>query len=302
MHRQMISASCSLHRGKNRSMRFSSAVVEFMMTLFLAAFRPASMVLGPEVSMESGMDATSCTVDTSHSMAAGPSSRPGPTLTSSACAPHSTWRTARSWMNLASRWSMAFPTEVNRPLILSEMMSMMIEPTKVAGRIKAVALTALFGAFGQRQGYYGGRGLYDGDIPWLRNATRSPRRTSKSEEAVEDVMEEHDEECECEECVEEPVVSENAVIDVAFGEPEDGLEEEERVLDWVSSFKPGEFQRQVADLYMSNGEIYLMMDKMTMVDPRRRAVPAAPELQRGDGGRGIGRVGGGPRRYLLYLS
>jgi hypothetical protein len=78
---------------------------------------------------------------------------------------------------------------------------------------------------------------------------------------------EHDEECECEECAEEPVMSENAVIDVAFGEPEDGLEEEERVLDWVSSFKPGEFQRQVADLFMSNGEIYLMMDKMTVVIP-----------------------------------
>ena len=82
MHRQMISASCSRHSGKNRSMRFSSAVVEFMMTRFLAAFRPASMVLGPEVSMDRGTDATSCTVDTSHSMAAGPSSRPGPTLMS----------------------------------------------------------------------------------------------------------------------------------------------------------------------------------------------------------------------------
>lgn len=65
----------------------------------------------------------------------------------------------------------------------------------------------------------------------------------------------------------EPVMSENAVIDVSFGEPEDGPQEESRVLDWVSSFKPGEFQRQVADLFLSDGEIYVMMDKMTMVLP-----------------------------------
>lgn len=65
----------------------------------------------------------------------------------------------------------------------------------------------------------------------------------------------------------EPVMSENAVIDVAFGEPEDGKDEEERVLDWVSSFKPGEFQRQVADLFLTDGEVYIMMDKMTVVLP-----------------------------------
>lgn len=65
----------------------------------------------------------------------------------------------------------------------------------------------------------------------------------------------------------EPVMSEDAVVDVAFGEPEDGLEEEERVLDWVASFPPGEFQRQVADLFLSDGEIYIMMDKMTVVVP-----------------------------------
>jgi hypothetical protein len=65
----------------------------------------------------------------------------------------------------------------------------------------------------------------------------------------------------------EPVMSENAVIDVAFGEPEDGPEEEQRVMDWVASFPPGEFQRQVADLFLSDGEIYIMMDKLTVVVP-----------------------------------
>ena len=100
-----------------------------------------------------------------------------------------------------------------------------------------------------------------------KKRNEKPPKDIEKEEAVEDVMEEHDEECECEECLEEPVMSENAVIDVAFGEPEDGLEEEERVLDWVASFPPGEFQRQVADLFLSDGEIYIMMDKMTVVVP-----------------------------------
>lgn len=66
---------------------------------------------------------------------------------------------------------------------------------------------------------------------------------------------------------EEPIMAENAVVDVAFGEPDDGPEEEQRVIDWVSSFPPGEFQRQVADLFLSDGEIYVMMDKMTVVLP-----------------------------------
>jgi hypothetical protein len=65
----------------------------------------------------------------------------------------------------------------------------------------------------------------------------------------------------------EPVMSENAIIDVAFGEPEDGLEEEEQVLNWVASFPPGQFQRQVADLFLSEGEIYIITDKMSVVVP-----------------------------------
>ncbi len=86
------------------------------------------------------------------------------------------------------------------------------------------------------------------------------------EEAVEEESEDDVEELEDEEDL-EPVVSENAIVEVAFGEPEDGLDEEERVLDWVSSFKPGEFQRQVADLFMSDGEVYIMLDKMTVILP-----------------------------------
>lgn len=81
------------------------------------------------------------------------------------------------------------------------------------------------------------------------------------EEGLEDEDEELDEEAE------DTVMAEDAVVDVAFGEPEDGPEEEQRVLDWVSSFAPGEFQRQVADLFLSEGEIYIMMDKMTVVLP-----------------------------------
>jgi hypothetical protein len=82
----------------------------------------------------------------------------------------------------------------------------------------------------------------------------------------EDQEEDQEEELEVEE-EGQPPMAEDAVVDVAFGEPEDGPEEEQRVLDWVSSFTPGEFQRQVADLFLSEGEIYIMLDKMTVVLP-----------------------------------
>ena len=92
------------------------------------------------------------------------------------------------------------------------------------------------------------------------------RKKDEDWEAEEAEEEGDEEELETEEGL-EPVMSENAVIDVAFGEPDDGLDAEERVLDWVSSFKPGEFQRQVADLFLSDGEVYIMLDKMTVVLP-----------------------------------
>ncbi len=92
------------------------------------------------------------------------------------------------------------------------------------------------------------------------------RKKDEDWEAEEAEEEDDEEELETEEGL-TPVMSENAVIDVAFGEPDDGLDEEERVLDWVSSFKPGEFQRQVADLFLSDGEVYIMLDKMTVVLP-----------------------------------
>ncbi len=92
-----------------------------------------------------------------------------------------------------------------------------------------------------------------------------PRDYDEEERNEEEGLEQEDEDLEEE--VEEPVMAEDAVVDVAFGEPEDGPEEEQRVLDWVSSFPPGEFQRQVADLFLSDGEIYIMMDKMTVVLP-----------------------------------
>jgi hypothetical protein len=92
-----------------------------------------------------------------------------------------------------------------------------------------------------------------------------PRDYDDEERNEEEGLEGEDEELDEEE--EEPVMAEDAVVDVAFGEPEDGPEEEQRVLDWVSSFPPGEFQRQVADLFLSDGEIYIMMDKMTVTLP-----------------------------------
>ena len=93
------------------------------------------------------------------------------------------------------------------------------------------------------------------------------RRDFDEEEQNEEEGLEGEEELEEEEGGKQPPMAEDAVVDVAFGEPEDGPEEEQRVLDWVSSFTPGEFQRQVADLFLSEGEIYIMMDKMTVVLP-----------------------------------
>lgn len=90
-----------------------------------------------------------------------------------------------------------------------------------------------------------------------------PRDYEDEERNEEEDLEEENEEFD----EEESIMAENAVVDVAFGEPEDGPEEEQRVLDWVSSFPPGEFQRQVADLFLSDGEIYIMLDKMTVVLP-----------------------------------
>lgn len=88
----------------------------------------------------------------------------------------------------------------------------------------------------------------------------------EDEEELEEEEEEDEEDMEAREGL-EPVMSENAIIDLSFGEPDDGPEEEVRVQDWVSSFKPGEFQRQVADLFLSDGEVYIMLDKMTVVLP-----------------------------------
>jgi hypothetical protein len=93
-----------------------------------------------------------------------------------------------------------------------------------------------------------------------------PQDYDDEERNEEEGLEEEDEEL-AEEGEEESVMAEDAVVDVAFGEPEDGPQEEQRIIDWVSSFPPGEFQRQVADLFLSDGEIYIMMDKLTVVLP-----------------------------------
>jgi len=59
----------------------------------------------------------------------------------------------------------------------------------------------------------------------------------------------------------------DAVVDVSFGEPEDDELDSERVIDWVSSFPPGLYQKQVADLFLSEGEVYVIMDKMSITIP-----------------------------------
>lgn len=61
--------------------------------------------------------------------------------------------------------------------------------------------------------------------------------------------------------------TEDVIVDVSFGDPEDDETEEQRVLNWVASFPPGHYQKQVADLFLSEGEIYVMMDKMSVTIP-----------------------------------
>ncbi|MBI0582779.1 MAG: hypothetical protein ISF22_00980 [Methanomassiliicoccus sp.] len=93
----------------------------------------------------------------------------------------------------------------------------------------------------------------------------SKKYDEEEHDEEEQKIEDEEEEVDMEEA--EPVMAEDAVIDVSFGDRDDKPEDEGRVLDWVSSFKPGEFQRQVADLFLSEGEIYIMLDKMTVVLP-----------------------------------
>ena len=61
--------------------------------------------------------------------------------------------------------------------------------------------------------------------------------------------------------------TEDVIVDVSFGDPEDDDAETHRVINWVASFSPGHYQKQVADLFLSEGEIYVMMDKLSVTIP-----------------------------------
>lgn len=61
--------------------------------------------------------------------------------------------------------------------------------------------------------------------------------------------------------------TEDVIVDVSFGDPDDEDGETQRVLNWVASFPPGEYQKHVADLFLSEGEIYVMLDKMSITIP-----------------------------------
>lgn len=101
-----------------------------------------------------------------------------------------------------------------------------------------------------------------------------PKKKVEEPQVEEDDMIEEDMECGCGEdcecdCEDEfdlPMV-EDAIVDVSFGEPEDDDEDSARMMAWVSSFPPGEYKKQVADLFMSKGEIYVVMDKMSITIP-----------------------------------
>ena len=62
-------------------------------------------------------------------------------------------------------------------------------------------------------------------------------------------------------------MADDIIVDVAFGDPEDDEAAEQRISAWVASFPPGRYQKQVADLFLSEGEVYVMMDKMSITIP-----------------------------------
>jgi hypothetical protein len=103
----------------------------------------------------------------------------------------------------------------------------------------------------------------------IRLAESNMGKKHKDKQRDEERDEEHeDEESEDEECLElELTMVDDAVIDVSFGDPEDDELDSERVIDWVSSFRPGQFQKQVADLFLADGEIYVVLDKMSVTIP-----------------------------------
>lgn len=72
--------------------------------------------------------------------------------------------------------------------------------------------------------------------------------------------------CGCAELEDLPVV-EDAIVEVAFGDPEDENAEIDRTLSWVESFEPGMLQKQVADLFMTDGDVHIILDKMTVTVP-----------------------------------
>ncbi len=60
---------------------------------------------------------------------------------------------------------------------------------------------------------------------------------------------------------------ENVIVGMSFGEPDDSCERSERTVNWVNSFTPGMMERQVSDLFMSDGLVHIILDRMTVTLP-----------------------------------
>lgn len=75
-----------------------------------------------------------------------------------------------------------------------------------------------------------------------------------------------DEACQCVDLEDLPVV-EDAIVEVGFGDPGDGNDDIDRTINWVDSFEPGLLKKQVADLLMSDGDIHIILDRMTVTVP-----------------------------------
>lgn len=75
-----------------------------------------------------------------------------------------------------------------------------------------------------------------------------------------------DEACECAD-PEDLSVVEDAIVEVAFGDPGDDAENSLRTISWVDSFTPGLLKKQVADLLMADGDVHIILDNMAVTVP-----------------------------------
>ena len=128
MVRAMTLALYLAARSITGSSRAGSAEAEFSRAGFLHTLSPASMAATLVVSRLSGVSVTAWTVSTIQGMISAPRFFCGPMFRSRMPAPALTCLSARDWMNLASRFSMASFTRGEMMWMFSPMISIFASP------------------------------------------------------------------------------------------------------------------------------------------------------------------------------